>query len=141
MDDSSLMIRDFRHWSLFLNEDQRYLGRLCLVAKRADALDFLEMTSAEREEFFLAGLEARRALEVLFSPDLMNYASLGNSYRHLHVHLIPRYAGPRSFQGVTFTDPCWGRHYEPRKETGRLDPACFRAIVAALRAEMDPGQG
>lgn len=122
MDFERLRIKDYKHWSLFLNEYQCYLGRVVLVAKRKDAVDFFEMTIAEREEFFLIGEKINRALKILFQPDLMNYASLGNSFRHLHIHFIPRYSTKRVFHNIEFVDARWGKNYEPYDRNFKLSP-------------------
>jgi diadenosine tetraphosphate (Ap4A) HIT family hydrolase len=133
MADAPLLIKDYPHWSLNLNPDQCYLGRLCLVARREDAVDFLDMTPAERDGLFQAGLEARRALTALFQPDLYNYASLGNAYRHLHVHLVPRYRERRCFLGRDFVDARWGRNFDSHECTGPIGPEHLQALLAAIR--------
>ena len=127
------LIKDYNHWSLFLHENQCYLGRLCLVAKREDAIDFLEMTLDEREEFFLIGSAVKHALRLLFRPDLMNYASLGNSYRHLHVHFIPRYETKRFFDDIEFIDSRYGQNYEPYDRTFKLNPEALNKLTIALQ--------
>jgi len=131
-----LKIKEYAHWSLFLNQDQGYLGRMCLVAKREDAVDFFEMTLDEREELFRAGTQIKAALEQLFQPDLMNYASLGNVYHHLHVHFIPRYRSSRSFAGNEFTDPRWGSPYDPRPAETGLGGATLDRIRTAIQAAL-----
>lgn len=72
MEFEKLEIKDYQYWTLFLHENQCYLGRVVLVAKWEDAIDFIETTTAERQEFFLIGEEILRALKALFQPDLMN---------------------------------------------------------------------
>lgn len=134
MDFDRLRIKDYENWSVFLNENQCYLGRICLVAKREDAMDFIEMTIAEREEFFHAGEDVNRTLRVLFQPDLMNYASLGNSFRHLHVHFIPRYSSKRIFHNIEFTDARWGKNYEPYDRSFKLSDENLDKIKIALQA-------
>jgi diadenosine tetraphosphate (Ap4A) HIT family hydrolase len=62
----------------------------------------------------------------LFKPDLFNYASLGNDTHHLHVHVIPRYASPREFQGIAFEDKRWGHSYRTNPELKIADEALFR---------------
>jgi diadenosine tetraphosphate (Ap4A) HIT family hydrolase len=42
--------------------------------------------------------QAAGAISSACSPDLMNYASMGNVVPHVHWHLVPRYR----------TDPRWG---------------------------------
>jgi diadenosine tetraphosphate (Ap4A) HIT family hydrolase len=133
-----LKIKEYKHWSLFLNENQSYLGRVCLVAKREDAVDLFDITEAEREELFLAGAEINQALKALFQPDLMNYASLGNSFRHLHVHFIPRYSSERSFQGMKFSDVRWGKNYEPYNRDFKLSDEALNEIKTALQNKWSP---
>jgi diadenosine tetraphosphate (Ap4A) HIT family hydrolase len=127
-----LKIKEYKHWALFLNENQCYLGRVCLVAKREDAVDLFETTVAEREEFFQAGEEICRTLQLAFQPDLMNYASLGNSFRHLHVHFIPRYSSERVFHNRKFVDTRWGKNYEPYDRNFKLSGEELEAIKLAL---------
>lgn len=121
MDYNALKIEDFDFWSLYLNEYQCYLGRVYILAKREDAKDFLEMTESETHELFEIAKKVKEALFDLFQPDLMNYASLGNIFRHLHVHLIPRYKTKRIFNGIEFEDARWGQNYEPYDKEFRLN--------------------
>lgn len=133
MEFDRLKIKEYKHWSVFLNENQCYLGRVALVAKRKDAVDFIEMTHAERDEFFVVGSEVNRALKKSFQPDHMNYASLGNSYRHLHVHFIPRYATKRVFHGIEFVDTRWGKNYEPYDRNFKVSDEVLLIIVGAFK--------
>lgn len=55
--------------------------------------------------------QATAALRSLFAPDHFNYAFLQNQDRHVHLHVIPRYAAERSFAGEVFTDPDYPAHY------------------------------
>ncbi|HXF28596.1 MAG TPA: HIT family protein [Chlamydiales bacterium] len=132
IDFQKLKIKEYLHWTLYLNEYQCYLGRVCLVAKREGASDFIEITQAEREEFFSIGKQVKKALEKLFQPDLMNYAALGNVFRHLHVHLIPRYEKERIFNGITFVDKRWGKNYAPYDREFQLSIEELNDIKNAL---------
>lgn len=136
IDFEQLKIREYKHWSLYLNEFQCYLGRVCLVAKRSDAIDFIEMTHNEREEFFAIAKEVNKALKKLFQPDLMNYAALGNNFNHLHVHLIPRYEKERTFNGISFVDKRWGSNYAPYDREFKLSLKELLVIKQALELSM-----
>ena len=104
MDHKKLRIKTYKTWTLYLNENQCYLGRVCLVANRESAKDFIGMTGEERDELFQVSQQINAVLKKLFSPDLMNYASLGNNFNHLHFHIIPRYEKERVFNGIKFLD-------------------------------------
>lgn len=129
-------IKDYKHWSLFLYKNQYYLGRVVVWAKREDAIDFISMTPEEREEFFSIGAEVVRVLSALFEPDLMNYASLGNVTKHLHIHVIPRYTSPREFGGITFIDANWGRNYAPYDTEFKVTEETLMRIKDAIKNKL-----
>jgi diadenosine tetraphosphate (Ap4A) HIT family hydrolase len=111
------LIKRFDKWSVFLHSNQNYLGRVYLWANREDAIDFMEMVESgrdeEREELFQVGNKVKCSLVRLFNPDLFNYGAFGNETRHLHVHIIPRYESPRTFDGIQFDDNAWEKNYSP----------------------------
>ena len=137
LDFQKLKIKEYKLWTLYLNEYQCYLGRVCLVAHRKDAKDFIEMTEDEREEFFSIAKKVNKVLKKLFEPDLMNYAALGNNFTHLHVHIIPRYENERIFNGITFKDTRWGSNYAPYDRKFLLTIEELSAIKNALSLELD----
>jgi len=108
-----LLVSRFDLWSLYIHANQFYLGRCYLWCHRQNAIDFLSMTEEEKEEFFLIAKNLKASLHTLFSPDLMNYASLGNVANHLHIHIIPRYKSKRVYKGYLFNDNRWGKNYAP----------------------------
>lgn len=112
-DFEQLKMKQFGNWSVYLHQSQCYLGRLYLAALREDDVDLFDMTLEEREEFFDIGKKVKKALTELFNPDRLNYLNLQNEWRHLHIHVIPRYSTPRSFDSITFTDERWGKNYAP----------------------------
>ncbi|MDO8515990.1 MAG: HIT family protein [bacterium] len=111
-DFSKFKIKDYTYWSLFIHENQSYLGRCILWCNREDALDLADATPEEQQELFLILSELRPALQKAFAPDWLNYAFLGNEVRHLHGHILPRYAQPKNFAGVTFKDELYGHNYK-----------------------------
>jgi diadenosine tetraphosphate (Ap4A) HIT family hydrolase len=130
-----LKIKSYEHWALFLHENQCYLGRVFLLLKDASAEgieDFMGITGAIREEFFLAGEAIKSAQRTLFEPDKMNYAALSNTSPKIHVHMVPRYKTPRVFEGVTFEDARWGSNYAPYERTFNLDTDVLYCIRDAL---------
>jgi|SRR5579859_1379894 len=111
---SEYLIKDYTYWTLYLHENQCYIGRTYLVAKiDGKNKDFMDMDSDEIKEFFMIGRQLKKALHKLFIPDKMNYASLGNIFEHLHIHFIPRYKSQRTFLGEEFIDKQWGKNYAP----------------------------
>ena len=120
MDYETLKIKEYNYWGIYLYENQYYLGRCVVWCKRENVIDFFDMTQEEREEFFTITKNLRDTLRKLFHPDLMNYASLANVVRHLHLHVIPRYKDKRTFEGFEFNDERWGKNYTSYNEEFKL---------------------
>lgn len=131
-----LLIHEGTHWSIYLHENQCYLGRAYLWAKRDDDVDLLEMTLEERDEFFSLGRALKGALGVAFDPDRLNYAALSNTSHHLHVHVIPRYTAPRMFLRREFIDKNPAGNYAPYDKTFSVDEPTLRGIRDALRTAL-----
>src|SRR5687768_8155344 len=74
------------------------------------------------------------AVDRLFSPDLYNHCFLMNQDRQVHLHLVPRYAGPREWEGETFDDPHWGTLFG--REQRLLRDAQLARLAAQVGAEL-----
>ena len=129
-----LLIHEGTYWSIYLHENQCYLGRAYLWAKRDDDVDLMERTPEERDEFFSIGRALKGALRVAFNPDRLNYAALSNTSSHLHVHVIPRYDAPRVFLRQEFVDKNPGKNYAPYDKEFTVDYPTLRGIREILRA-------
>jgi diadenosine tetraphosphate (Ap4A) HIT family hydrolase len=135
-DYSIFRIKEFNRWELYLHENQCYLGRTFLLAKDITALDFAEMSIGERNDFFAIATELKEILGELFSPDKFNYAALGNVFKRLHVHIIPRYKTPRVFEGITFIDHQWGKNYAPYDKSFLINSDVQENIISCIRRKL-----
>lgn len=111
-DFSKNLIKEYRYWEVYIHENQNYLGRCVVWCKRGNALDLADATKEEQKELFLILRNLREALKKSFQPNWFNYAFLGNETRHLHCHLMPRYAEQKTFMGVVFEDKLYGHNYK-----------------------------
>src|SRR3989344_4781964 len=109
---SKYKIKDYKYWSISLHPNQGYLGRCVIWCNRKDALDLSDATQEEQSELFIVLNELRSAITKALQPDWLNYAFLGKETRHLHGHVIPRYAQPKEFEGVIFEDKLYGHNYK-----------------------------
>ncbi len=114
-DFSKHLVKEYKYWDVYVNQNQGYLGRCIIWCKRETALDLIHATKAEQNEFFHILKRLVKATTNAFHSDWYNYAFLGNETRHLHCHFIPRYSSPRTFQGMIFEDKLWGRNYQTNK--------------------------
>jgi diadenosine tetraphosphate (Ap4A) HIT family hydrolase len=125
------------HWRVFIARDQDYLGK-CIVALRRHEEDFLSLTQDERQDMWEAARSVRDSLLRCFAPDHFNYQVLGNSVRHVHMHLTPRYTAPREFGGRTFTDNHWGNWPFPAEQD---TPEEFLKLIADAILDKMPPKG
>ncbi|HVY72693.1 MAG TPA: hypothetical protein VG984_01415 [Candidatus Paceibacterota bacterium] len=113
------VVKRYQHWTLLVEEKQRYLGQAVIWLEREGDMQRLSSLSEdERAELWSAVLpEYESAVQKLWQPDHMNYAWLGNLFLshkgHGHMHVIPRYATSRTFNSVGFKDTRWGQNYVP----------------------------
>lgn len=132
-----LKIKSYKHWDLYLHENQCYLGRVFVLLKDETGVeDFLAIEGEVREEFFQIGANVKAALKTLFQPDKMNYAALSNTSPAIHVHIIPRYQDPREFAGVVFKDTRWGSNYAPYDRSFVLEESVLIQIKEALKQNL-----
>lgn len=127
-------IRKYDNWDVqVFVDDQYYLGRCVVVLRSRHIVNMVNMNEVEREELFNEVLpDLNTALDSAFSPDLYNYASLGNDCRHLHYHIIPRYKDEREFNGMVFEDEFWNKHYAQDYDRVKLDNSDLRSIMSEI---------
>jgi diadenosine tetraphosphate (Ap4A) HIT family hydrolase len=115
MDYEQFRIKRFDLWDLYVHVNQYpYVGRCYAAAQRENARKITDMTMLEGEELFGKVIPAwDKAISQLFNHDRLNVALLGNTWPHLHAHLIPRYITAREAFGVVFTDPNPKGNYSP----------------------------
>jgi diadenosine tetraphosphate (Ap4A) HIT family hydrolase len=102
--DLAPLVAEGQHWRQVLNRNQNVLGKLMVVCRRhVEAVT--ELTAEEWSSLHHELRRAVRALARAFAPDHLNYLILQNQDRHVHVHVVPRYLGERSFAGERFDDP------------------------------------
>jgi len=130
------LIKEYKYWKLYLHENQFYLGRVYIWAKRENALDFFDISNEEIKEYFKIGKELKKAFDKLFQPDLYNYATLGNVAHHLHTHFIPRYKTKRELFGINFKDKNFGENYAPYDKKFKVPEEFLMKLRDLLRAEL-----
>lgn len=108
-------IRSYNTWDLYLHKEQfPYIGRCYAAAKNPDAQNVMDISTWETEELFIDVVpDWFTAVKTLYQADWPNVAFLGNDWRHLHAHLIPRYFESRKFHEIEFVDPKPTKNYAP----------------------------
>ena len=85
---------------------QLTLGSIVLVA-HDPASAFSELSQESFTELHKITTQLEPALGRAFAYDKLNYLMLMMVDPDVHFHVIPRYAKPKKFGGMKFTDPGW----------------------------------
>jgi diadenosine tetraphosphate (Ap4A) HIT family hydrolase len=125
------VVRQSAHWRVAINRNQNLLGKL-LIALLRHAESVAALTPEEWSDLRGELGWAIDRLSTTFHPDHFNCAFLQNQDRHVHLHVIPRYATTRTFAGQEFADPDWPDHYRPGVEY-IAPPNLIAAIAEAIR--------
>ena len=100
------LLRELGHWVVLLRPAQVTLGSLVLAA-RSDATAYSDLPREAFAEQADAVALIERALSDFSQYERINYLMLMMVDPNVHFHVIPRYSGPRSWNGVEFPDAGW----------------------------------
>jgi len=100
------IIYQYQHWSILLRPVQLTLGSIVLVA-HDPASAFSELSQDSFTELHKITVQLESTLGRAFKYDKLNYLMLMMVDPDVHFHVIPRYAKPKQFGGIEFTDPGW----------------------------------
>lgn len=89
---------------VYLFKEQSHEGRV-IVAHKEHVGEIVELTAQERNEFFEDVDKVARALHAAFHPDKVNYGAYGDTVKHLHFHLVPKYKDGFEWGGVFAMNP------------------------------------
>ena len=120
-EDKKYQVYESTFWSVFLSDEQDYIGRCILVLKR-HAGSLSELTDDEWEDLRKLIYKVEACLKTVLGATLCNWSCLMNSFykeanpnSHLHVHVRPRYDKPVTINDNTYIDNEFGHHYAMNK--------------------------
>lgn len=111
-----------RHWDIYLNPNQYFLGRTVIRLKRPVA-DIIDASPDEQRALWYLVQVMKKAIEELWQPDAFDTLSRGHSHPHCGLEIIPRYQTARTVCGTVFEDKrypsgygryCYSLHIPPR---------------------------
>ena len=100
------VIKQYKHWTVLLREGQVTLGSLVLCST-SEATEFSALSQDAFIEMNIAIADIERVLKAAFNYDKINYLMLMMVDPHVHFHVFPRYATPRSACGLELIDKGW----------------------------------
>ncbi len=100
------LLHEYTHWAVLLRPQQVTVGSLVLVC-RAEIMSMAEVSAEAFAELHTITADLEGTLKHAFAFDKINYLLLMMVDKHVHFHVIPRYATPRTVEGVEFSDRAW----------------------------------
>jgi diadenosine tetraphosphate (Ap4A) HIT family hydrolase len=125
------VVEDGPTWTIAVNINQNLLGKTVVVLNRP-CQSVTDLTLAEWTDLYTQIKRIRVALDLLFEPDLCNYAFLMNVDRQVHLHVIPRYESVRQWSGQQFEDPHGGEVFGTEQRV--LEPTELEGLRDEIRA-------
>ena len=104
LDPFGIYICDLDVSVLVLFKEQSHPGR-CIVAYKDHVGEMVELSDEERNAFFADVNRVAKALHAAFHPDKINYGAYGDTGRHMHFHLVPKYKDQAEWGGIFQMDP------------------------------------
>lgn len=90
--------------NVYVFREQSHKGR-CIVAYKDHVSEMVDISDAERDAFFKDVNTVSKAIHEVFGPDKVNYGMYGDTGKHLHVHLCPKYKDEYEWGGVFLMNP------------------------------------
>ncbi len=90
--------------TVYLFREQSHPGRV-IVAYNEHVGDVVELPADKQAAFFADVVKTSKALYAAFKPDKINYGAFGDTMRHLHFHLVPKYRDGFEWGGVFAMNP------------------------------------
>lgn len=100
------LLKEYDHWVVLLRPKQVTLGSLILALK-GESQSMSEVTAEQFAELAVVTAEMETTLRHCFAFDKINYLMLMMVDKHVHFHVIPRFAKQRQACGQTFYDNAW----------------------------------
>lgn len=131
------VVAEYGRWVVLLRPKQITLGSLVLAC-REDAIAFAGISSGAFAELgpVIGDVEANLRREVAY--DKINYLMLMMVDPNVHFHVIPRYDGARSINGIELADGAWPGPPD-LKAAADLGPADIEALTDWLRERWTRG--
>jgi diadenosine tetraphosphate (Ap4A) HIT family hydrolase len=126
------LVKDYEHWLVLLRPQQPTLGSLVLAAK-SEATAFSNLSPAAFAELATVVSDIEAALAAAVRYERINYMMLMMVDPNVHFHVIPRYSGERTSNGLTLEDKGWPKM--PDLSSGvMLDEAQITGMAEWLRS-------
>lgn len=127
------LLKEYHHWVVLLRPKQITLGSLVLACKE-EATRMSEVSVEAFSELKAVTKDLEQTLQRTFQYDKINYLCLMMVDKHVHFHVLPRYAAPRTACGAEFSDAKWPTPPDVT-QTVDLSEAQFATLLDQFRSQ------
>jgi diadenosine tetraphosphate (Ap4A) HIT family hydrolase len=126
------LLREYQYWAVLLRPKQVTVGSLVLACTE-EATQLPAVSPQAFAELKAVTTDIETTLRQLFAFDKINYLCLMMVDKHVHFHVLPRYAAPRTVVGVEFKDPTWPTPPDVTKAVDLTDQQ-FAELLTHIRS-------
>ncbi|PCJ88074.1 MAG: diadenosine tetraphosphate hydrolase [Thiotrichaceae bacterium] len=102
LEKDSIALGEFSLCALLLINDSNYPWFI-LLPNRENVKEIHQLASKDQQQLMVESMVFSRCLELVFHPDKLNIAALGNVVPQLHIHHIARF-----IDDASWPTPVWG---------------------------------
>lgn len=116
--------------TVYLNRDQKHKGR-CIVKFKDHKTEYFQLTPEENQGYFAEVALTAKAIDQLYHPDKIKYATFGDGVPHVHMHVVPKYK-----DGIQ-----WGEAFHDDVPKVLLQEEEYCEMVEMLKQEIEKLKG
>jgi ATP adenylyltransferase len=125
--DLMIEIAELKVSTFFFFKEQTHPGRCIIAYNKGHKGEVFELSSQERNDLMDDMAKAAEAIQKVFNPDKLNYASFGDKGPHVHFHLVPKYEDGAK----------WGSIFDMMPEEKIfLEDTQYKTYIEALKKEL-----
>ncbi|MBF9018260.1 MULTISPECIES: HIT family protein [unclassified Oceanispirochaeta] len=122
--DLMIEIAELKVTTFFFFKEQTHPGRCIVAYNKGHKGELFELDTQERHDLMDDMAKASEAIQKVFNPDKLNYASFGDKGPHIHFHLVPKYKDEAK----------WGAIFDMMPEEKKfLEDSQYKTHIEALR--------
>jgi len=125
--DLMIEIAELKVSTFYFFKEQTHPGRCIVAFNKGHKGELFELTPQERTDMMDDLALASGAIQKVFNPDKINYASFGDKGPHIHFHLVPKYKDGAKWGGIFEMMP---------EEKIYLDEEKYSSLIDALKTEL-----
>jgi len=125
LDSFGIYVCDLPASVLVFFKEQSHPGR-CIVAAKDHVSEIVDMTPEQMNAFMADVRHVAAAVHKAFHPDKVNYGAYGDTGKHCHVHIVPKYKD--GFE--------WGGTFAMNPAQKHLTDAEYKEMIEKLKAAL-----